>query len=97
MKKSEFLKIVREEIHNELREFYGAGQMMFTPSGFEQMNNNAPAHNQRYDNHEEWKIVAMQLGAIIKDRGDDWVAYMPDQSIIGKFVKSLQYGTLKIK
>jgi len=97
MKKSEFLKIVREEIHNELREFYGSGQLMFSPAGFEQMNQKRPIRTQRYDKQEEWEIVAKQLGAVVTDRGNDWVAVLPDDTVIGTFMKTMQYGTLKLK
>lgn len=96
MKKSEFLNIIREEIKRELREAYGMEQMYFAPSGFEQMNNAPGKVLQRYDNVEKWKVIAMQLGAVIRDRGDDWIAEMPDQTKIGVFSKINQYGTLTL-
>ena len=95
MKKSEFLKIVKEEVHKGLREFYGAGEY-FAPAGFERMDRTPEARVQRYDNFERWKIVAMQLGAVIQDRHDDWVAVMPDQTKIGQFNKMTQSGTLNL-
>lgn len=74
---------------------YGSESMYFSaPGGTEQI---SPARSpivQRYQNAEKWKIVAMQLGAIIQDRGDDWLAVMPNQDKLGTFNKMTNLGTL---
>jgi hypothetical protein len=95
MKKSEFLKIVREEVHKGLREFYGPGEY-FAPAGFGEMGRAPEKRVQRYDNLERWKIVAMQIGAVVQDRFEDFVAVMPDQTKIGTFNKLTQSGTLNL-
>lgn len=96
MKRSKFLNLVREEIRTQL-EAYGMEQIYFAPSGFEQMTQ-APAERliKRFDNPEQWRIYAMQLGATIQDRGDDWLAIMPNQDKIGTFSKMNQYGTITV-
>jgi hypothetical protein len=38
----------------------------------------------------------MQLGAVIQDRGEDFLAIMPNQDKLGTFSKSLQIGTLNL-
>lgn len=93
MKKSTLLKIVSEEIQRELQE-YGMEQIYFSPAGYEQMNAPREKRIQRYTDPEKWKIVAMQLGAVIRDRGDDWIATLPDKKILGTFGKMTQIGTL---
>lgn len=96
MKKSTFLKIVREEIQRQLRE-YGSESLYYSaPGGFEQIGKASAPVVQQYTNPEKWKIVAMQQGAIIQDRGEDWIAVMPNQDKIGTFNKMTQYGTLTI-
>ena len=96
MKKSELLKIVREEIQNELRE-YGSESLYYSaPGGSEQIGRGQQLHIQHYDNLEKWKVVAMQLGAVIQDRGEDFLAVMPNQDKLGTFSKSLQLGTLSL-
>jgi hypothetical protein len=51
---------------------------------------------QHIDDVEKWKITAMQIGAIVKDRGDDWIAVMPNQDVLGTYSKVLQSGELAI-
>ena len=96
MKKSELHKIIREEIRKALKEAYGMESMYYSaPAGTEQV----PAkdvHVQRYDNLERWKITALQMGAVIQDRGDDWIAVMPNQDKLGTFSKMTYFGTLTI-
>jgi TRAP-type C4-dicarboxylate transport system substrate-binding protein len=93
MKLTEFRKLIREEIQKAIKE-YGSSTMYFTPGGFEQMSQNKETQLQRFDNLEKWKIRAMQLGAVIKDRGDDVIAVMPNQDKIGSFDKMIQSGQL---
>lgn len=93
MTRSEFRKLIREEIQKVIKE-YGSSTMYFTPGGFEQMSQNKEAYFQRFDDLEKWKIRAMQLGAVIKDRGDDVIAVMPNQDKIGSFDKMISSGQL---
>ena len=93
MKKSRLIKIIQEEVTRVVKE-YGAEQMYFSPSGYEQINVPKEKRVQRFTNHERWKVIAMQLGAVIKDRGDDWIATLPDNKVLGTFSKMLQTGTL---
>jgi hypothetical protein len=51
---------------------------------------------QRFSNLERWKIIAMQMGATIQDRGDDWIAVMPNQDKIGTYSKLNSFGTLEL-
>lgn len=93
MTRAEFKKLIREEIQKVLKE-YGSSSMYFTPGGFEQMSQNKETQLQRFDNLEKWKIRAMQLGAVIKDRGDDVIAVMSNQDKIGSFDKMTSSGQL---
>lgn len=86
-------KLVREEIRRSLKEF-GAGMPYFNPQGFEQLRHNAEGRNQRFDNLEKWKTTAMQLGATIVDRGDDWSAVLPNKKVLGTFSKMNYFGFL---
>ena len=95
MKRSRFIEIIREEIQKQL-EAYGMEQIYFAPSGFEQMNRSSERLVKRFENPEEWRVYAMQLGATIQDRGDDWIAVMPNQDKIGTFSKMNQYGTVTV-
>ena len=95
MKRSKFIQLVREEIRMQL-EAYGMEQIYFAPSGFEQMQRAPERMIKRFENPEEWRIYAMQLGATIQDRGDDWIAVMPNQDKIGTFSKMNQYGTITV-
>ena len=96
MKKSRFLEIVREEIQKQLSE-YGSESMYYgSPGGFEQMGRAREMHVQRFESFELWKITAMQLGAIVQDRGDDYIAVMPNQDKIGTFGKMNQFVTLSL-
>lgn len=97
MKKSRLIQIIREEVRKKLQEAYGMESMYYSaPSGFEQMQNRTQVNIQRFEDPEKWKIVAMQLGAVIQDRGDDWIAVMPNQDKIGTFSKVTQLGTLNL-
>lgn len=93
MTRAEFRKLIREEIQKVIKE-YGSSSIYFTPSGFEQMSQNKETQLQRFEDLEKWKIRAMQLGAVIKDRGDDVIAVMPNQDKIGSFDKMISSGQL---
>ncbi len=93
MTRAEFRKLIREEIQKVIKE-YGSSSIYFTPSGFEQMSQNKETQLQRFEDLEKWKIRAMQLGAVIKDRGDDVIAVMPNQDKIGSFDKMTSSGQL---
>ena len=96
MKKSRFLEIVKEEIQKQLSE-YGSESMYYgSPGGFEQMGRAREMHVQRFESFELWKITAMQLGAIVQDRGDDYIAVMPNQDKLGTFGKMNPFGTLSL-
>lgn len=96
MKKSELVKIIREEIKSVINEF-GSESLYFTPSGFEQLGKKPePARVQRFSSYESWEVNAKQLGAIIQDRGEDWIAIMPNQDKIGTFSKINNIGTLSV-
>lgn len=96
MKKSELVKIIREEIKFVIKEF-GSESLYFTPGGFEQIGRKPePARVQRFSSYESWEVNAKQLGAIIQDRGEDWIAIMPNQDKIGTFSKINNIGTLSV-
>jgi hypothetical protein len=96
MKKSKFVQIVREEVQKQIKE-YGSESMYYnSPGGFEAMQSHPEIRIQRFDNPEKWKVIAMQLGATVQDRGDDWLAVMPNQDKIGTFSKLNQTGTLTL-
>lgn len=96
MKKSELVKIIREEIKSVINEF-GSESLYFTPSGFEQLGKKPePVRVQRFSSYESWEVNAKQLGAIIQDRGEDWIAIMPNQDKIGTFSKINNIGTLSV-
>jgi hypothetical protein len=96
MKKSDLVRIIKEEIQKELRE-YGSESLYYSaPGGVEQTRSPQQLHIQRYDSLEKWKVVAMQIGAIIQDRGEDFLALMPNQDKLGTFSKALQMGTLNL-
>ena len=96
MKKSRLKEIIREEIRRGLLE-YGSELMYYSaPGGVEQIDTAKPPRVQHFENSERWKVIAMQLGAVIQDRGDDWIAVMPNQDKIGTFNKMSQFGTLTI-
>lgn len=93
MKKSTLLKIVSEEVQRAIQE-YGMESIYFSPAGFEQIGTAKEKRLQRYSDPEKWRVVAMQMGAIVRDRGDDWIAELPNGKILGTFGKMTQYGTL---
>ena len=96
MKRSELLKIVREEIQSVVKE-YGMESLDFTPGGFEQMGQRPePARIQRFSTYETWEVAAKQHGAIVQDRGEDWIAVMPNQDKLGTFSKINRIGTLSL-
>ena len=96
MKKSKFIQIVREEIQKQLHE-YGSESMYYpAPGGFEQIGSIPEIRVQHFDDYERWKVISMQLGATIQDRGDDWLAVLPNQDKLGTFSKRNNYGTLTL-
>ena len=96
MKKSKFIQIVREEIQKQLHE-YGSESMYYSaPGGFEQIGSIPEIRVQHFDDYERWKVISMQLGATIQDRGDDWLAVLPNQDKLGTFSKRNNYGTLTL-
>ena len=96
MKKSKFIQIVREEIQKQLHE-YGSESMYYSaPGGFEQIGSIPELRVQHFDDYERWKVISMQLGATIQDRGDDWLAVLPNQDKLGTFSKRNNYGTLTL-
>jgi|694.fasta_scaffold18665_3 hypothetical protein len=96
MKKSKFLEIVREEIQKQLRE-YGSESMYYSaPGGFEQIGSIPEIRVQHFEDYERWKVIAMQLGATIQDRGDDWLAILPNQDKLGTYSKRNFMGTLTL-
>jgi len=96
MKKSRLLTIIREELAKELSE-YGMESIYYNhPGGAEQTKQAPEARLQRYDSLEKWRITAMQLGATVQDRGDDYIAVMPNQDKLGTFSKLNNFGTLNL-
>ena len=91
---SEFKKLIREEVKQALKE-YGSESMYYSnPGGSEQIRQVSVPRTQKFTDIERWKIVAMQLGATIQDRGDDLIAVMPNQDVLGTFVKPNKVGEL---
>lgn len=96
MKRSRLLQIVKEEVANYITE-YGMENLYYnSPGGFESMSKTPYANVIRFDNKEKWQIAAQQMGAVVKDRGDDYAAIMPNQDLVGTFSKMNQNGTLSI-
>ena len=93
MKKSRLIQIIREEVSAALTE-YGQELIYFSPNGPEQTQQHADIHVRKYEDFEAWKVNALQKGATVTDRGDDWIAVMPNQDLLGKFDKATQLGTL---
>ena len=74
---------------------YGSESMYYSaPGGSEQIRQVSVPRTQRFTDIERWKIIAMQLSATIQDRGDDLIAVMPNQDILGTFVKPNAMGEL---
>jgi len=97
MKKSQLIQIIREEIRKELQEAYGMESLYYSaPSGYEQLPKGPDVRVQHFTNYEKWEIIAKQIGAVIQDRGDDWIAVMPNQDKLGTFSKLNRMGTLSI-
>jgi hypothetical protein len=96
MKKSVLINIIKEEIQKQLHEYGSESLYYSSPGGSEQINSSQELRIQHYDNLEKWKVTAMQLGAVIQDRGEDFLAIMPNQDKLGTFSKSLQIGTLNL-
>jgi hypothetical protein len=71
-------------------------ESMYYNGGFEQLQPKQEPRTQRYSDFEKWKILAMQIGAVVKDRGDDYIAEMPDKTKLGTFSKINQMGTLHL-
>lgn len=96
MKKSELKQIIREEVRKLIKE-YGSESMYYSsPGGTEQIRRAPIPRTQRYEDHEKWKVTAMQLGAVITDRGDDWIAILPNQDVLGTFGKMSNIGELHL-
>jgi hypothetical protein len=94
MKKSELRHLIREEVKKAIKE-YGSESMYYSaPGGSEQIRQVSVPRTQKFTDIERWKIVAMQLGATIQDRGDDLIAVMPNQDVLGTFVKPNKVGEL---
>ena len=95
MKKSDLQKIIREEVRSVIKE-YGMETMYFgNPGGFEQMPK-GEVHPVKFYDVNKWKLTAQQMGAVIRDRGDDWIATLPDTTIIGTFTKMISFGSLSM-
>ncbi len=93
MKKSQLIQIIREEVSAIIKE-YGQELIYFSPMGVEQTQANADIINRKFEEFEAWKVNALQKGATVTDRGDDWIAVMPNQDLLGKFDKATQMGNL---
>lgn len=86
---------VRKEIKAVLKE-YGMETMYFgNPGGFEQMPK-AEVRPVKFYDVDKWKLTAQQMGAVIRDRGDDWIATLPDTTILGTFAKMISFGSLSM-
>jgi hypothetical protein len=96
MKKSELKQIIREEVRKLIKE-YGSESIYYSnPGGTEQIKRAPIPRLQQYTNKEKWKVTAMQLGAVVIDRGDDWIAIMPNQDVLGTFGKMTNIGELHL-
>ena len=93
MKKSQLIQIIREEVTSVIKE-YGQELIYFSPMGVEQTQANADIIDRKFEEFEDWKVNALQKGAVVTDRGDDWIAVMPNQDLLGKFDKATQMGNL---
>ncbi len=93
MKKSQLIQIIREEVSAIIKE-YGQELIYFSPMGVEQTQANADIIDRKFEDFEAWKVNALQKGATVTDRGDDWIAVMPNQDLLGKFDKATQMGNL---
>lgn len=93
MKRSQLIQIIREEVSAVIKE-YGQELIYFSPMGVEQTQANADIINRKFEDFEAWKVNALQKGAVVTDRGDDWIAVMPNQDLLGKFDKATQMGNL---
>jgi hypothetical protein len=90
-----FKEVIQTEIRKALKE-YGAETMYFgAPGGVEQIGigKTAPAPHRFYD-LDKWKTTAMQMGCTLRDRGDDWIAILPDTTTLGTYDKMSNIGTL---
>jgi hypothetical protein len=93
LKKSQLIQIIREEVSAVIKE-YGQELIYFSPMGVEQTQANADIIDRKFEDFEDWKVNALQKGAVVTDRGDDWIAVMPNQDLLGKFDKATQMGNL---
>jgi hypothetical protein len=93
LKRSQLIQIIREEVSAVIKE-YGQELIYFSPMGVEQTQANADIINRKFEDFEAWKVNALQKGAVVTDRGDDWIAVMPNQDLLGKFDKATQMGNL---
>lgn len=92
MKKSDLLNIIREEIQSVIKEFNAGLPLPLGDPTMNQMSDTPQA--QHFYDKAKWRVVAMQLGAVVVDRGDDLKATMPDGTILGVFDKMANIGTL---
>jgi hypothetical protein len=90
-KAKEFLDDI---VKNKLTE--ANSENMYFNGGFEQIRPLQEPRVQRYSNFEQWKVLALQMGAVIRDRIDDYKATLPDSTILGTFSKINQTGTLHL-
>jgi hypothetical protein len=93
LKKSQLIKIIREEVSAVLKE-YGQELIYFSPMGVEQIKKPAEVQLRKYNNFEAWKVNALQRGATVTDRGEDFIAVMPNNDLLGTYSKATQLGTL---
>ena len=94
MKRSRLLQIVKEEVASYITE-YGMENLYYgSPGGYEQMVKTPYTNVIHFDDKDKWQIAAQQMGAVVRDRGDDWAAIMPNQDLIGTFSKMNLVGTL---
>ena len=94
MKKSELRQLIREEVKKAIKE-YGSESMYYSaPGGYEQIHKTRIPRTQKYSNYEKWKVTALQIGAVVSDRGDDYIAIMPNQDVLGTFDKLTKIGEL---
>jgi hypothetical protein len=90
-------KLIRKQIQKALKESNSETLYFGNPSSIEQNRQPNELRIQRFDNLDRWKTNAMQLGAVVKDRGDDLIAVFPNQDVLGVFSKTNQVGTLNIE
>lgn len=86
--------IIREEIVKILKEFGTGVAPYYAPQGTEQIHKQRAVRNQYFDDFEKWQVVALQAGASVQDRGNDWIAQFPNKKVMGTFSKLNYSGFL---